>query len=1151
VADFVHLHLHSEYSLLDGAIRFDRLADHLAESGMDAVAVTDHGCLFGAVHFFDRMLKAGIRPILGMEAYVAFPSMDDRSAAGRRYHLTLLARNETGYRNLSKLSSAGFIEGFYYRPRIDRELLAKHSEGLMIGSACLQGEVAQHLLAGRDDDAREAVRFYQDLVGPENYFIELMDHGLDDQRRVLPKLAELAAATGAPAAATNDAHYLRREDHGAHEVLLCLQTNRTLDDPGRMRFETSEFYVKTPLEMERLFSWIPESISNTVRLAERCQFRFRQESFLLPGFHLPPGEGDPAAYLGRLAAEGLAARLGRPPGEAEEARLRHELRIIADMGFPGYFLIVSELMRWARSQGIPVGPGRGSAAGSLVSWAVDITDINPLEYDLSFERFLNPARKEMPDIDLDVCCERRPEIINHIIELYGRDSVCQLITFSRIRTRSVVRDVARVMGMSFEEGDVLARLVASAPNPDDPIPEVVRKVPELTRLIGSDARIAELFGYAETLEDLARHSGVHAAGVIIAPGDLREFVPLYSAKEGITTQYEKKSAEKIGLMKLDLLGLRNVTIIHGAEQMVRRKLPGFSIAALPFDDRETLASIGRGETAGVFQLESSGMREALRKIDVSSFDDVVAAVAIFRPGSMDMIDLYAQNKKGVSGSAGYSVSYPHPDLEEILAPTHGVIIYQEQVMRIANRLAGMSMADADTLRRAMSKKDPVEMAAMRSAFVEGAVARGVDRNTAWKVFDQVEKFAGYGFNKSHAVCYAALAYRTAWLKVHHPAEFLAACLTSEIGKIDRITPLVEECSRLGVRVSPPSVNDSEVRFDVAGDAIVYALSAIKNVGEGPSSAIVAARAEGGPFRNIFDLCSRVGGGAMNRKVLESLVGAGALDCFGRSRAAMDASIDQAMSLGASSRLHREAGQMSLFGGGGGGDESVEIEEPELPDMEEWSLEKRHQTEKSLLGFYLTGHPLDAFREEMLGFQTAPVEVAASGVASSSVTTGGMVVEKRVIPTKRGNMAFVLVEGLSGTAEVVVFSDVLEASGDLLEPGGLILMDGEVSERRGDRRFSPKRIYPLRHARSLLRSGITITLDGEGPGMETLREAVRLIEGSPGEGHVSVMIRHPSGWKVSGRSMSLRVDPQDRLLAGLRAILGEGAVSLSRGKGAGQ
>ena len=1147
--EFVHLHLHSEYSLLDGAIRFDRLADRLVETGMRSVAVTDHGSLFGAVQFFDRMERAGVRPILGMEAYMAFPSMSDRSSGGRRYHLTLLARNEEGYRNLSRLSSAGFIDGFYYKPRIDRELLASHSEGLLIGSACLQGEVAKHLLTGRRDMALEAVRFYQDLVGPDSFFIELMDHGLDDQKTVLPLLAELARETGAPVAATNDAHYLRREDHSAHEVLLCLQTGRNLSDPGRMRFGTSEFYVKSPLEMEKLFGWIPESLSNTVKLAEMCDFRLSQGDFLLPEFPLPEGESAPDVYLRELAFDGLRNRMGRELSDTETERLDHELGIINEMGFPGYFLIVSELMRWARGEGIPVGPGRGSSAGSLVSFAVDITDINPLDYDLSFERFLNPARREMPDIDLDVCCERRPEIISHIFDMYGRDSVCQLITFSRIRSRAVVRDVARVIGLTFEEGDTIAKLVASAPDSCKSLPEMVASVPALSRMIREDERVASLFEYGYTLENLARHSGVHAAGVIIAPGDLRDFVPLYMAKEGVTTQYEKKSAEKIGLMKLDLLGLRNVTVIRRAEEMVRRRDPDLSIASLPFDDGETLRAISRGETAGVFQLESSGMREALRKINVSSFDDVIAAVAIFRPSSMAMIDLYAENKKGVeSRSDSFKVRYHHPDLKDILAPTYGVIIYQEQVMRIANVLAGMSMAEADMLRRSMSRKDPEVMTHMRENFIDGAVGRDVNRKTATKVFDLIEKFAGYGFNKSHAVCYAALAYWTAWLKVHYPAEFLAACLTSEIGRIERITPLIDECSRLGVTVLPPDVSTSDVRFDVDDSGrIVYALSAIKNVGEGPSAAVVSARIDGGEFTNIFDLCSRVGNGAMNRKVLESLIGAGAADCFGRSRAVLLASVEQALSYGMTIRRHREAGQMSLFGGGG--EDSVELEEPQLPEMEELTADIMHRMEKELLGFYISGHPLDTYHDEIEGFCTSPVEAAATS-GRSVVTTAGAVVDSRIIPTRRGNMAFVLVEGRSGTAEVVVFNDTLEMYGSLLEPGNLILMDGEVTERRGDVRFSARRIYPLAQSREILRAGIEIRVESDVPGIDRLRDVAELMKANPGRGDVSIIIEHPSGRKTAGLSRNLRVDPTDGLIAGLRELLGEDAVSLTRGKGAG-
>ncbi len=1142
--DFVHLHLHSEYSLLDGAIRFDRLGDYLLESGMDAVAVTDHGSLYGAVQFFSRMEERGIHPVLGMEAYITPGSREDRTPGQRMYHLTLLVRDEKGYRNLSRLSSAGYLEGFYYKPRIDREILAEHSEGLMIGSACLQGEVARHLLRGRREKAREAVRFYQDLVGRENFFIELMDHGLQDEKRVIEPLVELARETGAMVAATNDAHYLRREDSAAHDALLCLQTGKTIDDENRMSFDTEEFYVKTPAEMQHLFSWIPESITNTVRIAERCEFRLEKGEFLLPEFPLPEGEEDMQAYLRREAFDGLEDRLGREPEAAERERLDHELGIIGDMGFPGYFLIVSELMRWARSRDIPVGPGRGSAAGCLVSYALDITDINPLTYDLSFERFLNPSRREMPDIDLDVCCERRGEIIDHIVEMYGRDSVCQLITFSRIRNRMVVRDMARIMGLSYEEGDELAKLVASAPEPDAPLPDVVSAVPELKSKADADSRVKRIFDFGHVLENLARHSGVHAAGVIIAPGDLRDYVPLCTSKDGITTQFEKKSAERIGLLKLDLLGLRNVTIIHRAERMVRRHHPDFRVADLSLDDRETLGLIGRGETSGVFQLESSGMREALRKIGVSSFDDVVAAVAIYRPGSMDMIDLYAENKRKVT--SGRKIRDLHPDLVDLLRPTYGVVIYQEQVMGIASIFAGMSMAEADTLRRAMSKKDPEEMARMSERFLDCARKRGRAPAKAEEMVGLVEKFAGYGFNKSHAVSYAALAYWTAWLKVHHPAEFLAACLTSEIGRIDRITPLIEECDRMGVTLLPPSVNRSSVAFDVDGRGrIVYALSAIKNVGEGPAAAIVRAREEGEAFESLFDFCSRLEGGAVNRKVLESLIGAGAMDCLGGSRNAMLESLERAMSWGSRVRMHRDAGQMSLFTAGGGEEEAPQTE-PRLEDVAGMPLERKYELERSLLGFYLSGHPLERFRDELEGFTTSGIQEAHLA-RGRVVTTGGMVLESRVIPTKRsGQMAFLLLEDMSGSGEVVVFNQTYARFGRILEPGSMVLMDGEVKQKRGKRRFSARMVYPLEEARRVLRAGVMIEVDGTDPRLDLLERVVGLLRRHPGDGPVIVRMSLSSGRPLKGRSRSLRVDPAEELVEGLRELLGEGAVSLFRG-----
>ncbi len=1147
MTDFVHLHLHSEYSLLDGAIRFEPLAEHLRDSGMSAAAVTDHGTMFGAVEFCDVMEGHGLKPVIGMETYLTSGSMEDRgSGVGKPYHLTLLAASERGYRNLCRLSSMAYVRGFYYRPRIDRKALEENSEGLIIGSACLQGEVAQRLLAGDRQGAREAVRWYQDLVGRENFFLELMDHGLEDERRILRDLAELGAEMEAPVAATNDAHYLRRDQARAHEVLLCLQTGKKLEDPDRMRFSTQEFYVKTPLEMERLFDWIPESLTNTVRIAERCSFSLDRGESLLPEFEIPREYGSMDEYLRRLSFDGLRNRLGREPEERETDRLDHELGIISDMGFPGYFLIVSELRRWALSHDIPMGPGRGSAAGSLVSYAIDITDINPLTYGLSFERFLNPARKQMPDIDLDVCYERRGEIIHHIIDRYGRESVCQLITFNRMKNRLVVRDVARVMGMSFDEGDRLAKLVATAPDPDAPLAEVVEAVPDLAELRERDGRVEELLEYSRDLVAIARNASVHAAGVIITPGRLDDYVPLYRTKEGeITTQYEMKAAEKMGLMKLDVLGLRTTTVIRHAADMARRRDPSLSLDGLGFDDPQTYSLIRAGETIGVFQLESSGMREALRKIEVSRLDDVVASVAIFRPGSMHMIDLYAENKRGMEDpERDFTIDYPHPDLEDILSETYGVIIYQEQVMGIANRLAGMSMADADILRRAMSKKDPEVMAGMRRRFMEGALERGVERATAEEVFDQIERFAGYGFNKSHAVSYAVLAYQTAYLKAHYPAEFMAANLASEIGKIDKITALVEECGRMGLEIVPPSVNQSSVNFDVDdGGRIVYALSAVKNVGEVPASAIVREREENGPYTDLYDLCERVGEGCVNKRSLESLTGAGALDCLEGNRASLLASLERGLEYGQKLRRLREAGQMSLFSAGGG-----EVpHRPELVRTDDMDLGEKLKMERSLLGFFLTGHPLDRFDAEVSQLATCRVE-ELDGAAGRYASTAGLVKEKRLLPTRNGDMAFVTLEGREGSADVIAFSDCLSRYGDLLETGRAVFLEGEISERRGDRKLCVSRVIPLERCREELGAGLDIVIESDALKKETLSSALEAIKASPGGGRVRVTVRHPSGRRASAVSRSLRVNPTDGLLDRLRNVLGEESVSLHAGGG---
>ena len=1151
--DFVHLHLHSEYSLLDGAIQFEKLGQYLVNHGMSSVAVTDHGNLYGAVHFCDKMKEAGVKPIVGSEVYIV-PGSRLEKKAGRGsfnyYHLTLLAANEEGYRNLMKLSSIGYLEGHYYKPRIDREVLKRHSGGLVIGSACLQGEVAKHLLAGKRDDALRTVEYYQDLVGEANFFIELMDHGLEDEKRVLEALADLASATGALPVATNDAHYLRRKDAKAHEALLCLQTGKTLSDPGRMKFGTEEFYVKTPVEMMKLFSWLPEAVSNSVVIADRCDFSVSGGEFLLPDAPMPEGYDDQNEYLAQLAYAGLEDRLGRPADQQEKARMDHELGIIGSMGFPGYFIIVSELMRWARRQGIPVGPGRGSAAGSLVSYAVEITDVNPLDHDLSFERFLNPARAQMPDIDLDVCVERRGEIIDHLKELYGEDSVCQIITFSRMKRKAVIRDIARVLGMSYAEGDTFAKLIGEIDdNSGGTLEELAADNPQLARLVKSTPSGEILIDFADSLEGIARHAGVHAAGVVISPGRLDSYVPLYwNSEKGVTTQYEMKSAEKIGLLKLDVLGLRTVTVIHHAQEDIRKTNPDFSIENIPDDDADTLQMISAGDTTAVFQLESSGMREALKKIGVNRFDDVTAAVAIYRPGSMHMIDLYADNKLKVT--RGESISYPHPILEEVLKVTYGVTIYQEQVMRIANILAGMDMAEADNLRRAMSKKILSKMAVMKDVFMKGAAQNGITRSKAQNIWDLIEKFAEYGFNKSHAVCYAIIAYRTAYLKRHYPAQFMAAVLTSEIGTVSKLRNLVKEAVRLGVRVIPPSVNGSMPRFVASGSTeILYALSAIKNVGLSPAVEICRAREEAGSFNSIFDLCAAVAmledSMGLNKRTLEALILAGATDGLEGNRAQQLSAMEQALNYASSIRQHHNAGQMSLFGG----DAAPQPAIPSLPEKEEMPLEEKLELEREMLGFYFSGHPLDSFTEEVAGFTSHKLHELAESPAGRAVIAG-TVVAKRVIDTRKGQMAFVTVADSSSSCEVIFFSEALERFREVINEGSHLLLEGEITAGRGDRSnsLSVERVMPLRECRERLRAGIMIEVDGFLCNRDMLEKTADVLRENGGRGRLFFRVNFPGRTKRM-TSRDEAVDPSNDVLQKLRTVLPDSArITLCRGDG---
>ncbi|MCK5132329.1 MAG: DNA polymerase III subunit alpha [Candidatus Sabulitectum sp.] len=1150
---FVHLHLHSEYSLLDGAIRFDKMGDFLVKNGMDTVAVTDHGNMFGAVQFCEKMKAAGVKPIIGSEVYLSPGDMREKkrySGRPKYFHLTLLAADEEGYQNLMKLSSAGYLEGYYYKPRIDREILEKHSAGLIIGSACLQGEVAQHLLSGNRDNAVEAVRYYQNMVGKDRFFIELMDHGLMEEKQILQGLAEIARETGALPVATNDAHYLSKDDARAHEALLCLQTGKTLDDENRMKFGSDEFYVKTPDEMAQLFSWIPEAVSNSCIVADMCNYTVTQGEFLLPDAPMPEGYSSQGEYLSHLAVAGLEKRLNRKITEVESRRLDHELKIINGMGFPGYFLIVSELMRWARNKGIPVGPGRGSAAGSLVSFAVDITDVNPLNHDLSFERFLNPARAQMPDIDLDVCVERRGEIIDHLKLLYGEESVCQIITYSRMKNKAVVKDIARVLGMSYSEGETLSKLVGEA---DDGSGKSLQEMTEsnaaLKLQIKSIDKASSLIEYADRLSGMVRHAGVHAAGVVITPGRLDTHVPLYWAREkGVTTQYEMKAAEKIGLLKLDVLGLRTVTVIHHAEEAIRLYKPDFSIEEIPYDDSATFKMISSGDTSAVFQLESSGMREALRKIGVNRFDDVTAAVAIYRPGSMHMIDIYAANKE--KAARGESISYTHPALEEVLADTYGVTIYQEQVMQIANVLAGMSMAEADNLRRAMSKKIAQQMTKMKTVFLKGAAEREISKKKAVEIWDLIRKFAEYGFNKSHAVCYAIIAYRTAYLKRHYPAEFMAACLTSEIGTVSKLRFLVNEAIRLGVTVTGPSVNQGMARFIASTpEEIVYSLAAIKNVGVIPAEEIVEARKAAGSFKTIFELCAAVSliekSSGLNKRALEALIYAGATDCLEGNRAQKLRVLEQALEYASAARRHHDSGQMSLFGTEG--DEPVA---PALAPCDEIPMEEKLEKEREMLGFYFSGHPLDMYTEEILGFTTHFVDQVNSA-PPGSLSVAGTITEIRKINTRKGLMAFVTIAGKKGSAEVLFFSDVLEKYGDLIKAGALLLFEGEMNEGKGDRddKMSVDRVIQLQKCRELMNAGVFIEVDGFDCDMAALEEAAEFMKLNPGRGKVFMRVKFPSGRIVNAISRSMTVKPDDDVLAGLRNILPEmSKVFLCRGDG---
>ncbi|HEX2712758.1 MAG TPA: DNA polymerase III subunit alpha [Candidatus Acidoferrales bacterium] len=1065
---FVHLHLHTDYSLLDGACNIPELVNETARRGMPAVAVTDHGNLFAAANFYHEATTRGVKPLIGCEVYVARGSRLDRSAPSPgaetplpsradsgpepvrgSNHLLLLCETNEGYRNLLKLVSAGFLEGFYYKPRIDLDLLSRHSRGLIALSACLRGAVAESLLEERYDQAREATYQFRDIFGKGNFFLEVQDQGIEAEKRVNQDLVRLSRETGVPLVATNDCHYLTQADAHAQEVLLCIQTGKTMGDPQRMKFATDQFYFKTTAEMARVFAELPEALERTTAIAERCNVKIERVSNPFPEFQVPAGH-TLDTYFEKVVREGFAARLPhleelakqsrlRYPLDAYERRLTEEIRIIQKMRFASYFLIVWDFIRYARAQGVPVGPGRGSAAGSLASYALQITDVDPLQYGLLFERFLNPERVSLPDIDIDFCVRRRGEVISYVTEKYGRENVAQIITFGTMAAKAAIKDVGRALDMPYGEVDRLAKLVPNQLNIT--LEEALKQSSQLRSMATRDDRVRELMEVAERLEGLARHASTHAAGVVISPQPLTEIVPLYKTnRDEVTTQYDMNALERIGLLKMDFLGLTTLTVLHDTVELVKRNRGiQLDLSELPLGDAETFKLFARGETTAIFQFESHGMRDILRRYQPSRLEDLTALNALYRPGPIQggMIDDFIKRKHDPK-----RISYELPELAEILEETYGVILYQEQVMQIANRLAGFSLGEADILRRAMGKKKREEMAAQRDKFLAGCRANKISAKKAERVFDLMAEFAGYGFNKSHSCAYALLAYETAYLKTHYPVEFMAALLTSETGNTEKVVRYIDEARGMGITVLPPDVNSSALNFTPLEGAIRFGLAAIKNVGENTAKGIIEARERRGRFNNLYEFCETLDSRLLNRRVLESLIKSGALDSFRAPRAQLWAAIDDAMGHGQRLGQQRSVGQHGLFGAR---QVSAEVALNQLPDAEEWSEEHRLAGEYATLGFYLSGHPLAKYAGRLQGLGAVELGAVEGKRSGEEITVAGIVVNIRPMRSRKGDRwAILTLQDTTGVLEVLAFPESFARLEGMLRAGAPLLVKGRVN-----------------------------------------------------------------------------------------------------------
>jgi len=1136
-SDFVHLHVHTEYSLLDGACRIPDLLERASRLKMPALAISDHGSMSGVIKFYKAAREAGINPIIGSEFYIAPGSRFEKTAGPRSSasHLVLLARDRIGYHNLLVLSSKAHLEGFYYKPRIDRDLLSEHHRGLIALSGCLKGEIPRALLNGDRAGAASALSFYRDLFGPENFYLELMDHRLDDQRRVNPLLLELSRKTGVGAVATNDVHYVHREDAYSQEVLLCIQTASQLADESRMRMKTEEFYLKSAEEMGVLFAEIPQALTRSREIADRCLLELELNNDLLPEFSPPPGK-KAENYLRELCEEGIRHRYGEKTDRIVQ-RLEHELKVIEGKHFVSYFLIVWDLIRYAKSRKIPVGPGRGSAAGSLVSYLLGITDIDPFRHELLFERFLNPTRTTMPDIDMDISDQGRGELIRYTCEKYGADRVAQIITFGSLKARAVLRDVGRVMGIPYGEVDKIAKLVP--PGPKVTLKKALQAEPRLQKLYDRDEKLKTLFEISFRLEGISRHAGTHAAGVLISRRPLTEDVPLRRGKEDeVITQFDMHDAEEVGLLKMDFLGLRTLSVIQGTIDIVE-KIRGETIelSEIPLDDPETFELLSRANTMGVFQLEGSGMRDLSTRLGLRRFDDLLDLVALYRPGPMHMLEDYISRKHGKG-----RIEYAHPSLEPILKETYGVMLYQEQVMMIANRLAGFTLAKADTLRQAMAKKKAEKMAQLGEAFVRGAQERGIKRATAEAIFKDMARFAAYGFNKSHSAAYALIAYRTAYLKTHYPREFMASLLTSEINNMDKLMSYVAECREMGIDVLPPDINESFSDFTVVGENIRFGLNAIKNIGTGAVESILAARREGGPFLSFFTFLERVDLSAVNKKAVETLIKCGALDSLPGYRSQKMAVMEDAIGRAHRNRKDLLCGQSTLFARFE--EENRENGVSEFPEMDEWHQNQCLEMEKELMGMYISGHPLTAHAETLQTFASHPIDRLKDLRDGAQVRVGGIIEQiKEQTSQKTGRtFAFCQLEDLTGVVEVTAWSDEYAAFGPLLQPGNIVFVEGKIRSRDRGSNISITRVYPLEEARENLSRSLHLSLPLVTVNEEKLEAVRRALEGSPGKCAVYLGFDFPTGEKVLiGADDRYRVSCNSRLLGELKRILGENTV----------